>query len=458
MIVFRKHYRTTILIVAAITLALLSPPAFASKLDAKRNELKSIKGKIEENRSRQNDAAKRQEETLREIKLNDEKITQLQTELSDLEKELNDTISKRKAVEANLKDTQERLDTTRKELTIAQEKLVERREVYNDRLVGVYKNGSSSMFLDVLLGSKSLPDVIERVTLIRIIAENDGKLINEIEQIMETISNKIREIEAHEKAIVKQRLQIIEEEKRVIEIRSKIVARQKLFEEELNRQKEKLARVKSEKSELEHAEDVLAATSNMIAEQIKTIERIELEKKKELERKRALEKKRELERKREAEASNKASNPAPSKPAPKPSSGSKPSSVGAKSSKGFIRPVSGRITSKFGMRFHPVLKYSRLHTGVDFGVPTGTPVYAVQSGTVVMAGWKGGYGYTVVINHGNGIATLYAHNSRIPVRAGQHVKQGQPIAYSGSTGLSTGPHLHFEVRVNGTPVDPLKWI
>jgi murein DD-endopeptidase MepM/ murein hydrolase activator NlpD len=122
------------------------------------------------------------------------------------------------------------------------------------------------------------------------------------------------------------------------------------------------------------------------------------------------------------------------------------------SASGLIWPVHGPVTSGFGRR------WGRMHEGIDIAVPSGTPVVASASGTVITAGWLGGYGNLVVIDHGNGLATAYGHNSSLAVGGGQQVAQGQVIAYSGSTGHSTGPHVHFEVRVNGTPVDPLGYL
>lgn len=121
----------------------------------------------------------------------------------------------------------------------------------------------------------------------------------------------------------------------------------------------------------------------------------------------------------------------------------------------FIRPVPGAITSGFGYRYHPILHITRLHAGVDFHAPTGTPVHAAASGIIVAAQYMRGYGNTVMIAHGSDLSTVYGHLSRIYVRSGQHVIQGQVIAASGATGLATGPHLHFEVRVHGKPVNPL---
>ena len=120
-------------------------------------------------------------------------------------------------------------------------------------------------------------------------------------------------------------------------------------------------------------------------------------------------------------------------------------------------PVDGaRISSGFGMRFHPVLGYTRMHKGIDFAVPTGTPVMAAGAGVIQEAHWENGFGNFVVLNHGNGYATAYGHLSRyaLGIRPGAHVRQGQVIAYSGATGLATGPHLHYEIRINGVQVNP----
>jgi murein DD-endopeptidase MepM/ murein hydrolase activator NlpD len=120
----------------------------------------------------------------------------------------------------------------------------------------------------------------------------------------------------------------------------------------------------------------------------------------------------------------------------------------------FQKPVIGHLTSSFGMRFHPLLGYSRLHKGVDYGAPTGTPIVAVADGRVTFSGWHGGHGNFVSLQHAGGLGSGYGHMSRIVARSGQFVRQGQLIGYVGSTGLSTGPHLHFEVYKNGGAVNP----
>ncbi|MEO1561405.1 MAG: peptidoglycan DD-metalloendopeptidase family protein [Cyanobacteria bacterium J06632_19] len=121
-------------------------------------------------------------------------------------------------------------------------------------------------------------------------------------------------------------------------------------------------------------------------------------------------------------------------------------------------PSSGYISSPYGWRSHPVLGQGRLHTGIDFAANYGSTIRAADSGTVIYSGWYGGYGKTVIINHGKGITTLYAHSSKLYVKSGETVKRGQAISAIGSTGLSTGPHLHFEVRKNGRPVNPANYL
>ena len=121
-------------------------------------------------------------------------------------------------------------------------------------------------------------------------------------------------------------------------------------------------------------------------------------------------------------------------------------------------PVSGEITSPYGYRTHPIWGTTIYHSGIDIGVDEGTPVHAADGGTVAWSGWMGGYGYAVVIDHGNGMSTLYGHNSELAVSEGQDVGKGQVIAYAGSTGNSTGPHVHFEVRISGDPVDPMGYL
>jgi murein DD-endopeptidase MepM/ murein hydrolase activator NlpD len=124
----------------------------------------------------------------------------------------------------------------------------------------------------------------------------------------------------------------------------------------------------------------------------------------------------------------------------------------------FSYPIHAPITSPFGWRKHPIFGVRKFHTGVDLAGPNHSPIRAADSGSVLYTGWYGGYGKVVIISHGRGMATLYAHMSRTAVEAGQNVSKGDIVGYEGTTGFSTGPHLHFEVRVDGKPNNPLKFL
>lgn len=135
-----------------------------------------------------------------------------------------------------------------------------------------------------------------------------------------------------------------------------------------------------------------------------------------------------------------------------------PNLITATKSLDYEMPLNGRISSDFGTRFHPIDKKMKMHSGVDIAVPRGTPIAAAAEGVVTFAGRKGGYGNVVIVEHADGHTTFYAHCDKLLVKEGQTVTLGEEIAKAGSTGKSTGPHLHFEVRENGKPIDPLRFL
>lgn len=133
-------------------------------------------------------------------------------------------------------------------------------------------------------------------------------------------------------------------------------------------------------------------------------------------------------------------------------------SKGAETTGAMMWPIDGPITSPFGWRTHPIFGTSRFHSGIDIGADYGDPITAADGGVVIYSDWMGGYGKVIIIDHGGGISTLYAHNSELLVGEGERVRKGQQITRAGSTGYSTGPHLHFEVRQNGSPVSPMNYL
>ncbi|MCE2928021.1 MAG: M23 family metallopeptidase, partial [Candidatus Caenarcaniphilales bacterium] len=124
----------------------------------------------------------------------------------------------------------------------------------------------------------------------------------------------------------------------------------------------------------------------------------------------------------------------------------------------FIYPVKAKITSPFGPRIHPIFGVRSMHSGIDLAAPRGTPIKASEGGIVIYSGWYGGYGRVVIVDHSKGLSTLYAHLDAASVKVGDKVKQGQVVGYEGATGYATGPHLHFEVRNDGKPQNPVSFL
>lgn len=245
-------------------------------------------------------------------------------------------------------------------------------------------------YVDVLLGASDFNDLISRMDLLTMVMKHDSNLFNEIKAERDLILTKKAELERDKQAI-KELEKAAEEKKAVVELRKQ-------------QRKELLDNAVSERDSAEQAYQELLQTSRQIEQMIRA---------------------------------------------------SQGNSSGAVQSTGrMIWPISGPITSPFGWRTHPIFGTARYHSGIDIGADYGANIVAADSGTVIFAGWMGGYGYAVIIDHGGGISSLYGHNSELEVSEGQQVRQGQVIALAGSTGYSTGPHCHFEVRQNGEPVDP----
>lgn len=332
-----------------------------------------------------------------------EQLHQIQIELDQATANLQEYQKQRVAVEQEIAKNE-------KLLAEAQARLSKREAVFNKRVRDIYINGRLS-YLDVVVGAKDFSDFANRVEMLRRIIDADIKLINSIKTEREEINT---------------RKQILEQDRaKVVELENKAKEAQAVIQKKKDEQTAILNKAQSDKATAEQMEADLQASSNAI---------------------RAMLQQRQAERAAAAAAAAAAAQ----------QGGSSGGGGG-----GWVQgtgqlswPVNGVITSDFGWRNHPIFGRQILHSGIDIGVDEGTPVHAADGGVVVYSGWMDGYGYAVVIDHGNGISTLYGHNSDLAVSEGQTVSKGTVIAYAGSTGNSTGPHVHFEVRVNGDPVDP----
>jgi len=275
----------------------------------------------------------------------------------------------------------------------------------NARLVQVYEQGDVSS-LDVVLEARSLSDLIDRLEYVRQLASEDDRIATSVGRARDSAqearakTRKLRGVVAAETRAVQARTE------QVRAVRDELLANTRQLVSARSTKRVNLADVRASERQAAAESQALERVSATLGAQI--------------------------------QAAQAASSYSPPSSAP--------------SSSGFIWPVNGPVVSPFGMR------WGRMHTGIDIGVSYGTPIHAAAAGQVIYAGWMDGYGNLVFIDHGRGISTGYAHQSSIAVSNGQSVAQGQVIGYVGCTGHCFGPHLHFEVRVNGSPVDPLGYL
>ena len=322
--------------------------------------------------------------------------------------ELDTATAELKQVQADRIQLDKDITKTEAELKAAQERLQSREKVFYKRVRDIYINGRLS-YLDVVVGSKDFSDFANRMEMLKRILQSDMNLINTIKTEREEIASKKAKLE--------------EDRAKVLELEKVAQEKQNLINQKKAERQAVLERAMNDRDTAERAYNELMASSASIT---------------------AMLQQRAAERAAAAAAASQG--------------GGGGGATWVQGTGQLAAPVVAPITSDFGWRIHPIYGTRRLHAGTDFGVDEGTPVHAADGGVVVEAGWVSGYGYTVIIDHGNGMSTLYAHNSDVAVSPGQTVSKGQVVSYSGNTGGSTGPHLHFEVRINGEPTDPMGYL
>jgi murein DD-endopeptidase MepM/ murein hydrolase activator NlpD len=344
-------------------------------------------------------------------------ISSLTTQIHGLERRAGDVSSKLEVLQSDLSLHQRRLTklnqlfhlqtvrfhTLKREYTLAVQRL-------DMRLVNIYKTGEPTA-VDVVLEARSFDDVLSQLDYLGAVAKQDRK----VALAVQTARRQVRAARLQTRKV----RQGVAQETRVISARTQ---QQAILRGELLSNRNQLASARSGKAH------ELVTTKQQVQDEINESEALA------------------------AASAQLAAKIAQSESSPAPGSGTDSSGAEPAPSSGFIWPVSGPITSPFGMR------WGTLHPGIDIGVPSGTPVHAAASGTVIWCGWMSGYGNLVMIDHHNGLATLYGHNTSIAVSCNQQVSQGQVVSYSGCTGFCTGPHVHFEVRLHGSPVDPLGYL
>lgn len=341
-------------------------------------------------------------------------ITTVSEQLYQIQQELDQATAALRSIQEQRVYLEGEISRNERLLAEAQAKLAKREAVFYKRVRDIYINGRLS-YLDVIVGAKDFSDFANRMEMLKRILDSDLTLIKFIKIERKEIADTKAQLEADKAKIVV--LEKEAQEKQDI-INAKKAEREVVLQKAMN-----------DRDAAEAEYQALMATSANIT---------------------AMLQQRAAERAAAAAAAQ--------------SGGSDDGGGGGggytwvQGSGQLAAPVNAEITSPFGWRIHPIYGTQRFHSGTDFGVDEGTPVHAADSGVVVEAGWLGGYGYAVIIDHGNGMSTLYAHNNDLLVSPGETVSKGQVVCYSGNTGGSTGPHLHFEVRINGEPTDPMQYL
>ena len=343
---------------------------------------------------------------------------------------------------ADYEQKQATLDETIKRIAENETKLLATETEYTTkhgrlekRVRDIYINGQIS-YIDVIFGAQDFGDFLTRMDLLKRVMMQDSELVNKVLEYRNEIQEIGRQLEQDKIRQTEQAL--IAEDAKEVKLR-KVAEKQALID-----------MMENDKDVYNRQYDEMIAASNHIAQMIKDKKyQAEVE---------AARRKQEEERRKQAEAARQQFQNQQPKGTYKSSADGNYQAYVPASSGAMTLPITGPITSEFGWRTHPIFGGQRFHSGLDIGGEYGMEIHAAQMGVVSHAGWIDGYGNTVMIEHGGGIVTLYGHNESLAVSVGQIVNQGDVIAYCGSTGNSTGPHCHFEVRLNGEPVSPYDYL
>lgn len=372
-------------------------------------EAKDKKEELEQNKSKAESAV----EKLRKQQ------AKLKTSIEKLDKKVANLDTKLYELNHDLMDKREQLATTRQQLEVAKKKEANQYEAMKKRIKYMYESGDTG-YLEILFKAQSISDFLNRAEFVEQIAQYDNTMLTRLEHTREQIADTEQ----------KEKEEIIE----VKQLKTQVQSRRKELKE---LRADKKVQVKKYTSNIKKKKSLIASYQKEIEEQEQIILKLEEEARKKAE---------------QQNANNSSSNS---------SSSNQSSSSGSTKPTGNFTwpcPSSRRITSEYGYRVHPILGTKRLHNGIDIGASTGSSIVAADGGTVVGASYSSSMGYYVMINHGNGITTVYMHCSSLLVSSGQKVSKGQQIARVGSTGLSTGPHLHFSVMKNGSYVNPWDYL
>lgn len=474
----------TAFVVSAAGGAAADPAEVLDRLERQRSQTRSnlfeTRETIEDARGQLGDIESEKEATLAELQEADARRAQAQAELDALTMELAGAREALAEADAELEQTTAELNATRTKLDDTRNRLEELRGTLAERARASYMYGATGRpdYASALVDMGDVNQFRHAAHYAQRVVANDQDQIDEVASLEREVAAQADELAQLRERREQARESAAAERDRVAGLVSQQRAQRDKVAAETERHRRLVAELRSKEQAQVAMIDSLESESVQLEEELEEIAERERQAEAEAEaqrraearaRQRAEEARRRAEEaaarraeeaaRRAREAAREAESAAPTSGSSSGSSGSSSgSSTGASSSSRFHSPADGALTSGFGYRTHPIFGTTRLHAGVDLGGARGAPIYAADDGMVVSAGWRGGYGNAVVINHGGGLATLYAHQSNIGVRPGQHVSRGQLIGRIGCTGSCTGPHLHFEVRKNGKPRDPMPYL
>ncbi len=373
-----KKWISFLLILTCVSSLAFAGTNYDEQIDDLEGEKDQLEDRLDDMRDQKDDVKSNISQNLKEIRTLDGKIQEREGEIDELETRIRGLLTQ--------------IDYKKMELSDSENEYEAYMALFNKRLRAMYMN-SDMDYMELMLTAQSISELAVRLDMVSYIAENDQKLLKDLNNTKILIRHQKYELELSEQEMRTKMQTVVDAKKELMDSSSQ---KQSIYDN-----------LQDQYEALKKAVDEIEAEEKAVNDEIK---RLQMER----------------------------------------------DYVGGEMA--WPAPGYYYVTSEFGQRFHPVLKRWKLHTGIDLRVPSGSKIVSANDGVVLIAKYNVAYGNYIVVDHGGGISTLYAHNKKLLVSAGQTVKRGQVISYSGSTGYSTGPHLHFEYRINGEYQNPLEYL